>query len=241
MGTNGEARYNKSLAFNIQHVYSQGEYDPSEYAQIWNFLGSRSIQLNGYQDAHPAEHGLALQANTWRRNLGNGWDAYLDSYGNTVFIMGVERVMLPINFQTGHFFFLETMSQPKSQSSLQVIWIILDILCMVGHKTTEPNYQFFFHPTVAEQTRLWPDTFMALRRVLTAKTELQRWVFEGEPLMPSKEFIFLGQKGDERNRIEQQEKASMDKVVTYPLVIWDSYGKSSFLIPVYKIIQANYL
>jgi len=37
--------------------------------------------------------------------------------------------------------------------------------------------------------------------------------------MPSKEFIFLGQKGDERNRIEQQEKASMDKVVTYPLVI----------------------
>jgi hypothetical protein len=60
--------------------------------------------LNGYQDAHPAEHGLALQANTWRRNLGNGWDAYLDSYGNTVFIMGVERVMLPINLKTDHFF-----------------------------------------------------------------------------------------------------------------------------------------
>ena len=34
LGTNGEARYNKSLAFNILHVYSQGEYDPSQYAQI---------------------------------------------------------------------------------------------------------------------------------------------------------------------------------------------------------------
>ena len=105
------------------------------------------------------------------------------------------------------------MSQPKSQSNLQVLWItddwiFYDILCM--DITTEPK-------------RLHrPDTFMALGRVLTAEAELQRWVFEGEALMPSEEFVFLGHLGCVKSH-------RWTGLVITPLVLWDS-GKSS-LIP----------